>query len=247
MGACEIVFSLGTRWRHFPLCTPHLSPEARREPHCVYPSHRLTDPLCRGSLSPSRWDTDVDAVSEALETRFLGRPAVDHRHTVETTMDLAAAALRDGGQAAHGSVFSADVQTRGVARRGRDWVSPDQGNLYFSFVWAPASVPPGPDLLREMSKLNFCISLATVAAARSLGVQARVKWPNDVHTDNGKLSGMLVNYDGQTGAVAGVGINVNMVSSNGTCQLGRPATPSNCVCSRRDLDGASAVHMWLRW
>lgn len=62
-----------------------------------------------------------------------------------------------------------------------------------------------------MVKLNFCIGLATVDAVTAAGVtDARIKWPNDVMTPKGKLSGMLVNFDGRTGAVAGIGLNVGM-------------------------------------
>ena len=39
----------------------------------------------------------------------------------------------------------------------------------------------------------------------------RIKWPNDVWIGERKVSGMLVNFDGRSGGVAGVGINVNQL------------------------------------
>ena len=39
-----------------------------------------------------------------------------------------------------------------------------------------------------------------------------MKWPNDVWIERLKVSGMLVNFDGKTGGVGGIGLNVNQDS-----------------------------------
>jgi BirA family biotin operon repressor/biotin-[acetyl-CoA-carboxylase] ligase len=79
-----------------------------------------------------------------------------------------------------------------------------------SFVWAPSPPPPSvAELGRGLLKLNFALPVAVALAARAVaGVEARVKWPNDVWIGKRKLSGCLVNCDGRSGGVAGVGINV---------------------------------------
>ncbi len=85
-----------------------------------------------------------------------------------------------------------------------------------SFVWAPSPPPPSvAELGKSLMRLNFALPVAVAIAARALtGVEARVKWPNDVWIGKRKLSGCLVNCDGRVGGVAGVGINVlqNMAS-----------------------------------
>ena len=44
---------------------------------------------------------------------------------------------------------------------------------------------------------------------KGLGVDAKVKWPNDVWVAKRKMSGILVNCDGKHGGVVGFGVNVN--------------------------------------
>lgn len=129
-------------------------------------------------------------------------------------MDLAKAELAAKGTAAHGTMIMAEEQTAGIGRRGRDWTSQPQGNIYVSFVYAPP-ISNKRLVLQEMVKLNFAISVATAKACHAAGVpDARVKWPNDVWIKGKKVSGMLVNFDGAA-AIAGVGINVNQVGATG--------------------------------
>eukprot|EP01147_Barroeca_monosierra_P004057 gene4057-6476_t len=164
---------------------------------------------------------DIDEFSKHLTTQALGRvlnyqdkdklfhPIIFSTTKVPSTMIIAQDELKDQGRYAHGHGFLSEEQTAGIGRRGRDWKSSFAGNLYFSFIWAP-STETVKELISEMYKLNFAISIATVKAAAAVGVnEARIKWPNDVWIGERKLSGMLVNFDGKNGAVVGVGVNVN--------------------------------------
>ena len=115
-----------------------------------------------------------------------------------------AARLADAG-APEGTVVWAREQTGGRGRRGRQWVSP-VGNLYSSTVLRPEC----PAL--RAAELGFVAALAVADIVPS-GRQVRVKWPNDVLVDGGKIAGILLESAvGQTGwvshVVAGVGINV---------------------------------------
>jgi BirA family biotin operon repressor/biotin-[acetyl-CoA-carboxylase] ligase len=115
-----------------------------------------------------------------------------------------AARLADGG-AAEGTVVWAREQKGGRGRRGRRWVSP-VGNLYSSTIVRPVGSAP------RAAELGFVAALAVadiVPATR----EVRVKWPNDVLVDGGKIAGILlesaVGEGGQVDhVVIGIGVNV---------------------------------------
>jgi BirA family biotin operon repressor/biotin-[acetyl-CoA-carboxylase] ligase len=96
-------------------------------------------------------------------------------------------------------------QTGGRGRRGRHWASP-VGNLYTSTILRP-DCPA-----QRAAELGFAAALA-VADIVPAGREVRVKWPNDVLVDGGKIAGILLESAiGQTGqvqhVVAGIGVNV---------------------------------------
>jgi BirA family biotin operon repressor/biotin-[acetyl-CoA-carboxylase] ligase len=123
--------------------------------------------------------------------------------TVGSTNDEAGR-LADAG-APEGTVVWARQQTGGRGRRGRVWASP-VGNLYSSTVFRP-ECPAA-----RAAELGFVAALA-VADMVPAGRAVRVKWPNDVLVDGGKVAGILLESAvGQNGAVqhvvAGIGVNV---------------------------------------
>jgi BirA family transcriptional regulator, biotin operon repressor / biotin---[acetyl-CoA-carboxylase] ligase len=150
------------------------------------------------SISPQ---FDPARFQDALITRSIGRFLV-YRNVVETTMTLARREADEG--APHGTLLLAEEQTAGRGRRGRTFHSPAGQNLYFTLV-----------LRLSLDALRALPVVLPVALARALcaeGVDARIKWPNDIWVGELKLSGMLIDSEvGPEGAVAfpGIGINVN--------------------------------------
>jgi BirA family biotin operon repressor/biotin-[acetyl-CoA-carboxylase] ligase len=123
--------------------------------------------------------------------------------SVASTNDEASR-LADAG-AAEGTVVWARAQTGGRGRRGRHWASP-VGNLYCSTVVRPNCTAP------HATELGFVAALA-VADVIPAGRDVRLKWPNDVMVDGGKIAGILLESAvGQSGqvdyVVAGIGLNV---------------------------------------
>ncbi len=117
--------------------------------------------------------------------------------------------------------ITAKRQTGGKGRSGRAWVS-DTGNLYASLIVTlacPAAVG---------YQLSLVAGVAVVDAIRAVAGEAllpglRLKWPNDVFLDGGKLSGMLIESttdmtSGDLVAVIGIGINI----AAPPVDLGRP-------------------------
>jgi BirA family transcriptional regulator, biotin operon repressor / biotin---[acetyl-CoA-carboxylase] ligase len=120
--------------------------------------------------------------------------------TGSTNADVLAAA---GGGAPEGLVIAAETQTAGRGRQGRGWTSMPGGALTFSVLLRPQTLPRAAH-----GWLPLLAGVAVVTALRDVtSVDARLKWPNDVLVDGGKLAGILAEQ--QAGAVvAGIGINV---------------------------------------
>lgn len=107
--------------------------------------------------------------------------------------------------------ITAKVQTAGKGRSGRAWVS-DSGNLYASLIIALECEAAVAHQLSFVAGVAVADAIRAEAAPGSLP-GLRLKWPNDVLLDGGKLSGMLLESttDLQTGtlvAVLGIGINI---------------------------------------
>jgi BirA family biotin operon repressor/biotin-[acetyl-CoA-carboxylase] ligase len=114
--------------------------------------------------------------------------------------------LADEG-AEHGEVVIAEAQTAGRGRRGRHWASPPRKNLYFSVVLRP-ELPPG-----RVAELTLVASVALCDAVRQAGVEAGIKWPNDLLVSGRKIAGILTELAAEPDrvhwVVLGAGINVN--------------------------------------
>lgn len=116
-----------------------------------------------------------------------------------------AARLAEAGAVEHTFVWARE-QTGGRGRRGRRWASP-AGNLYSSTLLRPDCTAP------RAAELGFVAALA-VADMVPRGRAVRVKWPNDVLIDGGKVAGILpessIGQDGKVEyVVLGIGVNVS--------------------------------------
>ncbi len=102
---------------------------------------------------------------------------------------------------------TADRQTEGRGRRGRDWTSPS-GNLNATATFL-VDVPS-----RRLPQLCFVAGVAMCEAidCATPGVAIRLKWPNDILLEGGKLAGLLVEsrITGDS-AVATIGFGVNLM------------------------------------
>jgi BirA family biotin operon repressor/biotin-[acetyl-CoA-carboxylase] ligase len=114
--------------------------------------------------------------------------------------------LADEG-AEHGELVIAEAQTAGRGRRGRVWTSPPGRNLAFSVVLRP-DLPPA-----RAPELTLVASIAICDALRQAGVEAGIKWPNDVLAHGRKIAGILTELAAEPDrvhwVVLGVGVNVN--------------------------------------
>lgn len=146
-----------------------------------------------------------DEIQRALKTRSIGREIV-HRIEAGSTNSLAMELAQQG--AADGTAVIAETQTAGKGRRGRNWVSP-LGNIYLSVVLRPAV----PVYKAPLITLMGAVAVAS-AIRKHLGVQAAIKWPNDILVSGKKVSGLLTEMSAEPDRirhiVLGIGVNVNM-------------------------------------
>jgi BirA family biotin operon repressor/biotin-[acetyl-CoA-carboxylase] ligase len=120
----------------------------------------------------------------------------------DSTQDVARELAERG--VAEGAVVVAEVQEAGRGRLGRSWHSA-AGGIYATVVLRP---PP-----RALRVLSLAASVAVTRVLELLGLDAKVKWPNDVQVSGRKVSGVLVEAAAEPGGVAyalvGIGLNVN--------------------------------------
>ena len=111
---------------------------------------------------------------------------------------------------APGLVVVAEHQTAGRGRLDRSWVTPARAALTFSALLAPDEVP-----VPRWPWLPLLTGLAVVdGVRRACGVEASLKWPNDVLVGEQKVAGILVErVERPGGAVAVVGVGVNVSST----------------------------------
>ncbi len=149
--------------------------------------------------------------------------------TGSTNADLLA---RAAGGAAEGVVLAAEEQTAGRGRMGRSWVSPPRAALTFSVLVRPDTVAPAR---RGWLPLLAGVSAASAVRAAA-GVEARLKWPNDVLAGPAKLGGILAEAAGHA-VVIGIGLNV----STGAGELPPPGpTPGGALAATSLLALGSA-------
>lgn len=104
----------------------------------------------------------------------------------------------------------AGIQTQGRGRYGRRWSSP-RGGLWFSLLH---------DLKIDPSLLPFvglAMAISVVECLKDFGIEAKIKWPNDVIVNDRKICGILIDSkilkNKTSHIIAGVGINVNFSSN----------------------------------
>ena len=141
-----------------------------------------------------------------------------------------------------GLVVVADHQRAGRGRRGRTWTAPAGSSLLVSVLLAP----PGT---RDAQVLTMAAALALQAAISEVaGVDAAVKWPNDLVVEDRKLAGLLAEADVRGGAVqrvvVGIGCNVGRVDF--PPELADTAT-SCAVEAGRDVDRGVLLDALLRF
>lgn len=143
--------------------------------------------------------------------------------------------LQAGQPLAPGTAVAARVQTAARGRKDRVWET-GTGNLACSF-YMKSSRPTA-----ELSSLSMACALAVADVLDDLGLDARLKWPNDVLVNGKKICGILAEIVRSVppSAYLVVGIGLNLALNNRECAaIGRPATSvlleTGCLLEPADI------------
>ena len=126
----------------------------------------------------------------------------------------------------------AEYQSAGRGRRGRAWLAPAGHGVSLSVAWRFTESPA------NLSCLGLAVGVAALRAVRSIGAaDVQLKWPNDLVLGGRKLSGILIDVQGEAGGpltvVAGVGVNwrLNDAMRTGIADSGgvAPAAMTDCA------------------
>jgi BirA family biotin operon repressor/biotin-[acetyl-CoA-carboxylase] ligase len=253
---------------------------------CTQPDHGRAD-----AVPPDL--RDALAASHAARGRF---GASLHFHaTVGSTNDVAARLAEAG--APEGTTVVAEEQTAGRGRSGRTWFSAAGAGLYVSVIIRPESsrgtgaiathvgagmpaqggdaaervASPGVASAEPLGLLTLAAGVALAAAVQeATGLQADIKWPNDLLCGRRKLAGILAEAslkgEALEAVIVGLGINIRHVAyppelagrtTSIEAELGRPVDRGlvlACVLARlasiREAlargDSAAVLDQWRR-
>lgn len=123
---------------------------------------------------------------------------------------------RASDRGAEGLVIVAEHQTSGRGQRGRVWSAPPGSSLLFSVLLFPEE---------RLANAGFLTAWAASAVCEELrrdGLEAAIKWPNDVLVRGRKICGILV--ERRQATVVGIGLNVSIQPHEFPDELRLPAT-----------------------
>lgn len=140
-----------------------------------------------------------------LETSILGRKIFCFE-SIDSTNSYAKKIAAEGCE--DGTVVIADVQTAGRGRLGRTWDSTGGKGIWMSVVLRPSGS------LEDVQIITLAASVAVVNALKgAVGVEAGIKWPNDIILKGKKVCGILTEMSSEIDRinylVIGIGVNVN--------------------------------------
>lgn len=143
----------------------------------------------------------------------------------------------------------ADFQTNGAGQFGSAWQSESGANLLVSVLLRPSFLLAGDQFM-----ISRVTALAVLLLLRDQGLQAAVKWPNDILLGDRKVCGILI-QNALAGSrirhsVVGIGINVNQVDFPADL----PAAGSMAQAAGRTFDREELLmhlfhhleNLWLR-
>ena len=124
---------------------------------------------------------------------------------IGSTMDAARELARKGAK--EGTIVIAEAQAHGRGRLSREWLSP-KGGIYFTLILRPRISPA------YAPRINLMASVAVATTIKKLfGLNAELKWPNDVLIEDRKVCGILAEMDAEMDVInfvnVGIGINAN--------------------------------------
>jgi BirA family biotin operon repressor/biotin-[acetyl-CoA-carboxylase] ligase len=143
---------------------------------------------------------------------------------IGSTMDAARELARKG--AGEGTIVIAEAQAHGRGRLSREWLSP-KGGVYFTLILRPEISPA------YAPRINLMASVAVATTIKKLfGLNARLKWPNDVLIEGRKVCGILAEMEAEMDVVNFVNVGIGINANTSVPQFEKTATSLKDVLGR---------------
>ncbi len=150
------------------------------------------------------------------------------------------------------SVLSALSQTAGRGQRGNTWCSAPGENLTFSIVLKFSEAGDKGTFPNLMAKdqfiLNELTALSVAEWISSYGIDAEIKWPNDIYVGKNKICGILIENSlsgtALSSSIIGIGLNINQRNFN--VNLINPTSMTLCLPEYGDFDIRKCLDEFLQ-
>lgn len=161
----------------------------------------LNDLTCNDYLT-------LEELKPLLNTKFIGN-SIYYFDTIDSTNTYAKSI---GTKSNNGALVISEEQTVGRGRLGRSFMSPKHKGIWMSIILKPNINP------KDAAKLTQVAAASVASAINELGIDTKVKWPNDILLNDKKLCGILtelsvsasnINY-----VIVGIGLNVNLAKDD---------------------------------
>ena len=145
--------------------------------------------------------------------------------SIDSTNTEALKQARTGAD--EGLCILARQQTAGRGRQGRIWTSPQDAGLYLSIVLRPRLDA------KHLPLITLAAAVAVFDTLAQIGIEADIKWPNDILVNEKKICGILAETsETERGFAVIVGVGINLTSQNFPSELTDTATSLESVLLR---------------
>ncbi|MFA6989412.1 MAG: biotin--[acetyl-CoA-carboxylase] ligase [Candidatus Gastranaerophilaceae bacterium] len=132
-------------------------------------------------------------------------------------------------------IIIASKQTGGRGQFDRKWVSNKNNNVYMSIVLKPFRHAELDSASFPLTNFSQYMSVVICRVLADYGINAKIKWPNDVLVNGKKIAGILCESSIQgkklKGIVIGIGINLNLEQDD-IENIDQPATALNLLVKK---------------
>lgn len=132
---------------------------------------------------------------------------IEHFDSIDSTNTYAKHIASEGAE--EGTLVIADEQLSGRGRLGRKWTSPKGTGIWMSLVLRPDIEP-----IHAAKMTQIAAAAMNEAIIRVTGLNAGIKWPNDIILSKRKTCGILTEMSAELNTVnyivVGIGVNVNV-------------------------------------
>lgn len=157
-----------------------------------------------------RFVEDVDLLSEAeLELAIQNVSLIKEVIYLKSVDSTNTYAKKLSDTFIDGTLVISDEQVEGRGRLGRQWVSPPGTGIWMSMFLVPDIAPHEASIITQIAG-----AAVTKVLSETLGLDCKIKWPNDITLNGKKVCGILTEMSSELNCVnyivVGIGINVNM-------------------------------------